>query len=238
MLHTLAICLLIIVARVSDVTLGTLRTVAIINGRRGLSWFLGFFEVLIWIYAVSAVLQGGIRSPWVAIAYALGFATGNYVGITVEQMLAHGEQMVKIFTRRGPEMACLLRRQGFAVTQLEAEGRDGRVDLLFVKTQRKATARLTAFARRADDHCFYTVESIRYSSDMAAASSLLSLRGIVEKLRITRARSDREGSTETRRRGETAGIPTTTVADGPSSETTDREIEGPGQVEKRRGQQR
>lgn len=166
-LHTLVVCLLIILARLGDVTLGTIRTVAIVNGRRGLAWILGFFEVLIWIYAVSAVLQGGIQSPWIALAYAFGFATGNYLGITVDRWFAQGEQVVRIFTRRGPEMAAGLRRMGFGVTELAGEGRDGRVDVLFVKARRKDTARVTAFAREFDEPCFYTVDNIRYSSDAA-----------------------------------------------------------------------
>lgn len=180
-LHTLVVCLLVVLARVSDVTLGTMRTMAIVNGRRGLAWILGFFEVLIWIYAVSAVLAGGIRSPFIALAYAFGFATGNYLGITVEKWIAHGEQVVRIFTRRGPEMACGLRRLGFGVTQLEGVGRTGRVDVLFVKTRRKDTPRVTAFVREFDEACFYTVDNIRYSSDVALDSTQRSvLRGALK----------------------------------------------------------
>ena len=164
-LHTLVVCLLIILARLGDVTLGTIRTVAIINGRRGIAWILGFFEVLIWIYAVSAVLQDGIQSPFIALSYAFGFATGNYLGITVEKWIGQGEQVVRIFTRRGPEMATGLRRLGFGVTELAGEGRDGRVDVLFVKARRKDTIRVTTFAREFDEPCFYTVDNIRYSSD-------------------------------------------------------------------------
>lgn len=170
-LHTLAVCLLIVLARICDVTLGTLRTVAIVNGRRSLAWVLGFFEVLIWIYAVSAVLQNGIQSPVIAVAYAFGFATGNFIGITVEKMLAHGEQVIRIFTRCGPEMACEIRLLGFGVTQLVGEGRDGRIDVLFVKSRRKDTDKALALARQFDPCCFYTVENIRYSSDAVAAAA-------------------------------------------------------------------
>jgi uncharacterized protein YebE (UPF0316 family) len=170
-LHTLLVCLLVVVARICDVTLGTMRTMAIVNGRRGLAWILGFFEVLIWIYAVSAVLAGGIRSPFIAIAYALGFATGNYLGITVEKWIAHGEQVIRIFTRQGPDLASRLRQLGFGVTQLEGHGRDGRVDVLFVKARRKDTPRVTACARQYDEACFYTVDNIRYSSHTVPTSA-------------------------------------------------------------------
>lgn len=171
LMHTLGLCLLIVAARICDVTLGTMRTMAIVNGRRGLAWGLGFFEVLIWIYAVSAVLRNGIESPVVAVAYALGFATGNYIGITIEQLIAHGEQVIRIFTRCGQEMAGGLRRQGYGVTRLQGEGRDGPVDVLFVKALRKKARQVTAFARQCDPHCFYTVDNIRFSSDAIPAST-------------------------------------------------------------------
>ncbi len=171
MLHTFLICLLIFLARISDVTLGTIRTMAIVNSQRTLAWCLGFFEVLIWIYAVSATLQGALESPLLAVAYALGFATGNYVGITVEKKLARGEQVVRIFTRCGPEVARQIRCLGVGVTQLQGEGRDGRIDVLFVKTRRRDTPRVTATARRSDEACFYTVDTIRYSSNVALAAA-------------------------------------------------------------------
>ena len=157
-------CVIIVLARVADVTLGTLRTVAVINGRRLMAWSLGFVEVLIWLVVVSIVIESVRTNPWYAIAYALGFATGNYLGITIEQFFAHGEQVVRIFTRKGPEMAGWLREQGMRVTMFQGEGRDGPVQMLFIETARRGAAAVVKLARSFDAACFYVVDDVRLAS--------------------------------------------------------------------------
>lgn len=158
-------CLLIVAARVADVSLGTIRTVAVINGRRFVSWMLGFFEVLIWILVVSRVIQTIHEHPLYPIAYALGFATGNFVGITIENRLAFGERVVRVFTRRGHELAGSLRERGFGVTEFDGRGRDGPVSILFVVAKRKEVGSITRSARELDPECFYVVDDIRVRSD-------------------------------------------------------------------------
>jgi len=154
-------CLLIVLARIADVSLGTVRTVAVINGRRTFAWLLGLVEVLIWVLVVSAVIQQ-ISQHWAyPVAYALGFATGNYIGITIEQYFAYGHQVIRVFTRQGEEMSRKMREKGLPVTMFEGQGRDGRVQMLFIETQRKSTREVIAHARNLDGACFYLVDDIR-----------------------------------------------------------------------------
>ncbi len=157
-------CILIILARIGDVTLGTLRTVAVIYGRRYTAWFLDFFEVLIWIFVVARVITEAQNEPLYAVCYALGFATGNFIGITIEQRIAYGHQVVRIFTRMGHQMADSLRDEGWRVTQFDGRGRGGPVALLFINTPRKRTPELADRAREIDASCFYTVDDIRSAS--------------------------------------------------------------------------
>ena len=159
----LATCLLIIIARIGDVSLGTVRTIMIVQGRRVVSWGLGFFEVLIWLYAVSSVMNN-LNRPIYALSYAFGFATGNYVGLTVERWLSLGQQAVRIFTRSGPLMASLLRENRFGVTEFDGRGRDGPVHELFIQTRRRGIPRLVDLARQVDPDCFYVIEDVRMAS--------------------------------------------------------------------------
>lgn len=157
--------LLIVVARVADVSLGTLRTVAVINGRRGAAWSLGFVEVLIWVLVVSQVIAT-VRDNWVyAVAYAFGFATGNFIGITIEQYFAFGRQIVRVFTRNGAPMALTMRENGFAVTEFDGRGREGPVTMLFVEIERRGAQRVAELARSIDPNCFYTIGDIREASN-------------------------------------------------------------------------
>lgn len=163
-LPLIAGALLIVVARVADVSLGTLRTVAVINGRRGAAWALGFVEVLIWVLVVSQVITT-VRDSWVyAVAYAFGFATGNFIGITIEQFFAFGRQVVRVFTREGEAMATRMRESGFAVTEFEGRGREGPVTMLFIEVERRGAKAVADLARSVDAHCFYTIGDIREAS--------------------------------------------------------------------------
>jgi uncharacterized protein YebE (UPF0316 family) len=161
-------CLGIIIARITDVSLGTLRTVFVVQGRRGVAWIFGFFEILIWVVVVSKVIAS-LTEPVYALAYALGYATGNYVGITLEGWLAFGEQMVRVFTREGPRIADQLQAEGFRVTTFHGEERDGPMQMLFITVPRKKTVDITLFAREIDPACFYIVDDVRLASPTAIA---------------------------------------------------------------------
>jgi uncharacterized protein YebE (UPF0316 family) len=154
-------CLIIILARIADVSLGTVRTINVVQGRRTLALILGFFEVLIWILVVSRVIQGAASRPIYAVAYAFGFALGNYIGMTIEAKLALGHQVVRIFTRQGADLASAMRENGLVVTQFDGVGRDGPVQELFIQIGRRAANRVIEQARALDPVCYYMVDDVR-----------------------------------------------------------------------------
>lgn len=164
-------CLLIVVARITDVSLGTIRTINVVQGRRLIALVLGFIEILIWIFVVSAVIND-IRQPAYALAYALGFALGNYVGMVLEHHIALGRQVVRIITREGPEIAATLRAAGYRVTQFDGFGRDGPVQELVVLTERHAVAHLLSQARTLDPNCFYMADDIRLASSATVGTGV------------------------------------------------------------------
>jgi uncharacterized protein YebE (UPF0316 family) len=163
-------CVLIVLARVGDVTLGTLRMVAVINGRRWTSLILGFFEVLVWVLVVSRVITTLHDQPVYAVAYALGFALGTYIGVTIESRIAFGRQVARVFTRRVEDVAAALRTEGYRVTEFVGRGRDGPVGMLFIETRRRDIRELLGLARRLDPECYYVVDDIRTASSMVGAS--------------------------------------------------------------------
>src|SRR5215471_21409429 len=95
---------LIVLARITDVTLDTIRTVAIVQGRRTFAATLGFFESVVYISAVAKVLLN-MDHPVYALAYGIGFASGTFLGITIEQRLAFGDQLATLVTHKGAELA-------------------------------------------------------------------------------------------------------------------------------------
>ncbi len=162
-LAALGVAALIFVARVADVSLGTLRTAFIVRGKRAFAFGVGFVEVLVWVMVVAQVITN-LDRPIYIVAFALGFATGTVVGITVEGWFAIGEQVIRVFTVKGESVASAVRERGFMVTTFAGKGRDGTVHLLFIKVPRRRTRAVLALARQLDPMCFFTVEDVRLAS--------------------------------------------------------------------------
>jgi uncharacterized protein YebE (UPF0316 family) len=105
-----------------------------------------------------------LNHPIYAIFYALGFATGTLVGVTLEGFIAKGEQVVRVFTKSGDQLAAALREKGIRVTQFEGKGRDGPTQLLFIHVARRRAKTIPALARSIDDDCFVVIDDVRSSS--------------------------------------------------------------------------
>lgn len=156
----IVVALIVFAARVIDVSLGTFRHAMVIRGKKGHAFILSFVESLIWIFAVSRVLTN-LTDPLTALAFALGFATGTFTGITIEDFFKIGEQVVRVFTACGEHVSLSLREKGYRVTVFEGTGRDGAVQLLFVQVRRREVAAVSSHARMIDPRCFVVVDDIR-----------------------------------------------------------------------------
>ena len=151
---------LIVLARITDVTLDTIRTVAIIQGRRVFAAVLGFFEAVVYICAVAKVLLN-MDHPVYALAYGLGFASGTFLGITIEQRLAFGRQLVSLVTRKGVELAKVLWVVGYCLVEVRGYGGDGDLIILYVEMQRRQARKLIREAVAVDGNCFCIVNDVR-----------------------------------------------------------------------------
>ncbi|UUO07259.1 DUF5698 domain-containing protein [Blastopirellula sp. J2-11] len=155
------VAIFIFCTRIVDVSIGTLRTISVVQGRLGLSVVLGFFEVLVWTIAISQVITGIGENPVLLFAYAGGFAAGNAVGIRLERMLAMGHVVVRMISPHdGPKAAKALREAGQRVTTFTGEGRDGPVLLIYMNCRRRKLKRLLKIATASDPTIFYTVEPV------------------------------------------------------------------------------
>jgi len=164
------LCLLIFALRICDVTLGTVRTVAIIKGYLGLAVALGFFEVLIWILAVSQVIVRINESIFLALAFAGGFAAGNAVGILVERRLAMGTSVVRFLSaNHGKAIAETIRQGGDDVSVFEGDGAEGPITLVYAVAPRRRTQKMLQRARAIDPELLYVSEPAHESFRGASA---------------------------------------------------------------------
>lgn len=149
---------IIFLARILDVSIGTIRVILVISGARYLAALLGFFEVVIWVLAVGSVVHN-LDSPPILIGYAAGFATGTLVGMTIEDKIALGWRVVRVIAPESKGvLAPALREAGFRVTMVEGSGRDGPVDIAFSVIRRRELPKFYRVVGRVTPKAFVAVE--------------------------------------------------------------------------------
>jgi uncharacterized protein YebE (UPF0316 family) len=158
----LVLPVLIFVARILDVSLGTVRLVFVSRGFKYLAPLVGFFEVLIWILAIGQIMQH-LTNPVCYIAYAGGFATGNFVGICIAEKLSLGVVLVRVVT--GKNTAGLmesLKAGNYGVTSIDGHGTSGEVKVIFTIVPRKEVRGVVDLVKGFDLQAFYSVEEVGF----------------------------------------------------------------------------
>lgn len=157
--------LIIFFARVTDVTIGTLRIVFITRGNRFTATFLGFCEVFVWLLIVSQVINN-MDNIFNFLSYAAGYAFGNYVGVFVENKLAFGNQMLRIITQKpAKQLINYFNRMNYHYTNIPAEGNAGDVNVLFTIIKRKNLEKVIEQVKIFNPNAVYTIEDIRTVQD-------------------------------------------------------------------------
>ena len=153
--------LLIYIARITDVTLGTMRIISLSRGLRKVAPILGFFEMIIWLLAIRQIFNH-LNNPACYLAFAGGFATGVYTGMYLEHKLAMGLRIVRIITRYdSSNLIRILREEGYGLTTIDAEGNQGQVKILFTLVKRRDLTKVLNYVSKNNPNAFYTVEDVR-----------------------------------------------------------------------------
>ena len=151
----------IFLGRICDVTLGTLRIIFVSKGERNKAPIVGFLEVLIWIFIISQVFSH-TSSPISYLAYAAGYASGNFIGILVENKIAFGFVLIRVYTKKdGHELAQLLNKSDYGSTFIKGEGAISKVGIIETVISRKSQNKVAAIIDTFDPDAFYVIEDIR-----------------------------------------------------------------------------
>ncbi len=148
-------------SRIIDVSLDTVRIIFVSRGFRIIAPILGFFEVIIWLLAVSQVVTH-VTSPAMVFAYGAGYATGNYVGMRIESRLRLGLVMLRIITQKdASKIVNFLRLEQYPVTKVEADGKYGMVHVIFIVVKRKSLPKIINTLKTFHPHAYFSVEDVR-----------------------------------------------------------------------------
>lgn len=160
-LSSLYLPFLIFLARIIDVSIGTIRIIVVSRGMKLLASILGFLEVFIWLVAISQIIRN-LSSYEMYFFYAAGFAVGTFVGMSIEQRLSFGNLMVRIISPgNANNFYEFLKKNGYNVTYVDALGSDGPVSILFTVIIKNRLKTLIKVIKKFDPNAFYTVEDVR-----------------------------------------------------------------------------
>ena len=152
---------LIFLARVADVSLGTLRISFISRGEKRLAPVIGFFEMLIWLFAISQLVQN-LTNPAYYLAYAGGFATGVFAGLQLEERIALGRRMIRTVTEHDTtDLLAALRAAGFGVTSVRGAGGSGDVSVIFSVVKRADVEQYMSIVEAHHPEAFTSIEEVR-----------------------------------------------------------------------------
>ena len=152
--------LLIFLARIADVSLGTVRLVFVSRGFKYLAPVVGFFEVLIWILAIGQIMQN-LTNPLCYLGYAGGFATGNFIGILIAEKLSLGVVLVRVVTQKeAGELIDRLRERQYGVTAMDGHGASGPVKVIFTIVRRREVAAVVELVKKFNPRAFYSIEEV------------------------------------------------------------------------------
>lgn len=153
----------IFLVRVLSIALDTVRMIAVMRGKKAITWVLGAATSLLFVLSIGWVMSD-LTNPLKLAAYAVGFATGSVVGMNLEKRMAMGHTFLTVISScRGAALAEALRSAGYAVTEIPARGKDGTVAVLELAVERKDLSRVRGMISAIDSEAFITsrdVESV------------------------------------------------------------------------------
>lgn len=157
--------ILIFFARILDQTIGSMRLIFLAKGMKYIAPLLGFFEVIIWLLAMGQIMQH--LDNWLSyIAYGAGFATGNFIGMLLEEKISLGTVIIRvILSRQSPELIAALKVQNYGLTLVDAEGSKGSVKMVFSIIRRKELQNFINTIHLFNPNAFYTVEDVKSASE-------------------------------------------------------------------------
>ncbi len=152
--------LLIFLARITDVSVGTVRLILVARGYKYLAPIAGFFEVLIWILVIGQIMQN-LANPLCYVAYAGGFATGNFVGLWIAEKLSLGNVIVRVITQKpAGDLIERLRQRQCGVTVMDGQGANGPVQIVFTIVPRREVDAIIRLVKTFNPQAFYSIEEV------------------------------------------------------------------------------
>jgi uncharacterized protein YebE (UPF0316 family) len=164
LINTIVWSLIIFVARIIDVSLGTIRVNMIIRRKKTIAALIGFVEVTIYITIIVRIIKD-IDNIYGILTYGAGFAVGTVIGIMISEKMSRDLISTNIISRKcHNEIKMLLSKENFGFTCYKGAGREGEVEIINVVCSHNNLSRLNKLVHKKDPDAFvvsYMLDKIR-----------------------------------------------------------------------------
>lgn len=157
-----ALPLIILIARIVETSLETVRTIYINRGHANLAGWIGIAKTGIWLLSTGIVITN-LGDYWNLFAYLAGYGLGTLAGMHIEKMISLGHVIVRLITPADPQsLITELAALGYGMTRIEASGSfSNTVTIIFMIVPRTELGRLLLVLSTQHPDILYTVEDVR-----------------------------------------------------------------------------
>jgi uncharacterized protein YebE (UPF0316 family) len=160
--------LIILIARIIEAALETVRTIYISKGHANLAAYIGIVKTGIWLLSTGLVITN-LGDYWNLFAYLAGYGIGTLFGMQIENMISIGYVIVRLITPADPQpIITRLSTLGYGMTRIEGQGSfSNTVTIIFMIVPRTELSRLLGIISRDFPDLLYTIEDVRNIKDGA-----------------------------------------------------------------------
>ncbi len=160
-LPTIVMCLLVCAAKIVEITIQSLKTCMMVKGERLKAAGLGFIECVLWGLVISGIIGTLGDDYFLLVFYCIGYATGLYLGATIENKIALGTSNLELIAsdESTEKITEYLKENGKGYTVFEGRGSKDKMNMIFIVITRKETPKVLKDIRKCCNDKVFVVAS-------------------------------------------------------------------------------
>lgn len=162
-IHPVAVCLIVCAAKIIEITIQALKTCMMVKGQRMKAAILGLVECGIWGLVISTIIGTLGDNLFLLAFYCLGYATGLFLGSTLEGKIALGTTSIQLIANdtHTDVITEYLREHSRGYTVFDGQGSKEKMNMIFVVLPRRDAPSLIKDVRQlCNNNVFVVVDDV------------------------------------------------------------------------------
>ena len=160
-LHPIAVCLIVCVAKIIEISIQSLKTCMMVKGQRLSAAALGFIECALWGLVISTIIGTLGDNMFLLLFYCVGYTTGLFVGSTIEGKIALGTSNLQLIANDESTQIIIeyVKEKGKGYTVFEGHGSKEKMNMILIVLPRREMAKTLREIREKCNNKVFVVAS-------------------------------------------------------------------------------